>query len=133
MGATWMILSVRSWVVPKIFRVLRAGAAILQAVEAVRPDPRLDADAFGLVLSLTPPPPKNPDASAPISLAGLLFARSLFDQGCRFDPTLGATEARHVFLGWLSELARIQQCLGVSAWRRNITGIAPAPSALTTA
>lgn len=104
-----------------------------QAVEAAGPYPGGDADAFGPTETQTPQPTSGGDACDPVSFAGLLFARSLFEQGCRFDPTLSATEAKRVFLGRLSELTRIQRCLGVSAWRRNVTGIAPAPSALTTA
>lgn len=135
MGAKWLILSVRRWVASRIVGSFGAGAAIVQAVEAGRPDPRLGADAFAVFLSLTLPPPlaSDPDASAPTSRAGLFFARTLFEQGRRFDLTLSATEAKHAFLGRLSELARIQRCSGVSAWRRNGSGIAPAQSALTTA
>ena len=110
--------SARPSVLPQIFGSLGTGTAMARAVEAAGPYPRWGSDAFGLTLSLTPRPTSGRDASPCVSLAGLLFARSLFEQGCGFDPTLSATEAKRVFLCRLKELTAIQRRFGVSAWGR---------------
>lgn len=114
--------SARPSVLPQIFGSLGTGTAMARAVEAAGPYPRWGSDAFGLTLSLTPRPTSGRDASPCVSLAGLLFARSLFEQGCRFDlPSLSAAKAKRDFVCRLYEVMGIQRRFGVNAWGRTCT------------